>query len=820
MKKILYLFSLCLLLLGTTNAKAAIGDQLDRTGWSVTASSWCWDSPKEGHFDQIKDGQTNFWHSNWAGTDDERGSHRGNGGAALSVVPEYLIINLGTVQTIGGFGYIPRNGGNGALKNYKIYVSETPFALAAPANTDDKKKEALSLDNALLVAEGTLENVASEQKIVTTAAVTGQYVAVVWLGSYGNPADKFANCDEFYVYEYTASLKPTLQEEINAFKAIIAKEEAGGTINPGCHTQATLDAANTAIATAQDVFDNGEESEVSAAIVALQTAVSAFNSASRNPLVTGIYKIVSALPKYYEKQGVYKAIYAGSETEYAWTTLDEDSKTFYWNVTVDGTNVTIQNAAYETYITGMATLGATGTNVTCTSLSSGQFNLNCNGVMHAGGHGEGAGVSGWITGWGAGFNSASAWRFEAVEAIPEKAESAWALQVSYMQWLAEDLPMAKPLYAGKRASTLENGKRYLIYNTCMPGGQNRTGFLYHNGSSFGLDKTLPSALKLTNNSQYRYVWTVETTETEGVYRLKGSGHEYAETHYVNLKGAVSATPQDIYITDFSASTTPVDKAGVGSRAEDEATTVANAEISSADKVWAVYNHVAFSGNDKTWNGNTDSWTTWASAHPYAFYEVHEALDVTMSAAEGVEGVDAIATFSAPYPTVIPEGVNAYWAEEGVNVEEINLNKVEAEAIPANQGVILTAATTGAIQMLPANKQAVADGSNNILGHSAGAAKTLTTSDYVLGNVDNLVAFYAVDAADLTLPANKAYLPAFESGIRKFVLNFGNEATGIESVEVAPSLENAVIYDLTGRRINKIVKSGLYIVNGKIVSVVK
>ncbi len=59
---------------------------------------------------------------------------------------------------------------------------------------------------------------------------------------------------------------------------------------------------------------------------------------------------------------------------------------------------------------------------------------------------------------------------------------------------------------------------------------------------------------------------------------------------------------------------------------------------------------------------------------------------------------------------------------------------------------------------------------------------------------------------------KAYLPAPVSGARFYVFDFGTE-TAIENIEGAESANDAVIYDLAGRRVQNALK-GLYIVNGK------
>ncbi len=368
--------------------------------------------------------------------------------------------------------------------------------------------------------------------------------------------------------------------------------------------------------------------------------------------------------------------------------------------------------------------------------------------------------------------------------------------------------LAKPLYVGKRVTTLEEGKQYFIFNTTfVPSlGQNRSGFIQSSGSGLTLNTVLPSEFSLKRENDLNYIWTVENVG-EGTYHLVAHNGKY-----VGADGSHNTT-NVVAIAEYSAFTGEKVGIDVVSMLEDEVTTVAAPSIVSENKVWAISNE-AF---NNCWNGNVGSWGRWNSAHPYAFYEAHEAMDITMSAAtDGVNGEDAanvqtIATFSATHPTVVPEGVTAYYATEDPVSNVLSLVAVEG-AIPANQGVILTgndAALTG-IALLPANKHAVADLSGNKLANSADAAKTLSAAngDYVLTSVGGVIAFYPSNG---TLAQNKAYLNLSGSSAPAFTLNFGGETTGIEGVEAENGTQ--VIFDLSGRRVQKAQK-GLYIINGK------
>lgn len=192
---------------------------------------------------------------------------------------------------------------------------------------------------------------------------------------------------------------------------------------------------------------------------------------------------------------------------------------------------------------------------------------------------------------------------------------------------------------------------------------------------------------------------------------------------------------------------------------------------------------------------------------FTFEEVTYPNTITFHDAQNINGVSHIATFSAPFATIIPEGVKAYYVS--AKGTEATMTAIEAEAIPANQGVILTSESGDAATMVPAAGETAATITGNQLGHSAGAAKSLTAGEgYILGNGSEGTAFYPCKAG--SLPINKAYL--LGNGESAIVMNFGNAVTGINTI-AAPASAKAPIFDLSGRRVVKATK-GLYIQNGK------
>lgn len=192
---------------------------------------------------------------------------------------------------------------------------------------------------------------------------------------------------------------------------------------------------------------------------------------------------------------------------------------------------------------------------------------------------------------------------------------------------------------------------------------------------------------------------------------------------------------------------------------------------------------------------------------FTFEEVAYPNTINFNAAQNINGVSYIATFSAPFATIIPEGVKAYYVS--AKGTEATMTAIDAKAIPANQGVILTSESDKAATMVPAAGETAATITGNQLGHSAGAVKALTAGEgYILGNGSEGTAFYPCKAG--SLPSNKAYL--LGNGESAIVMNFGNAVTGINTI-AAPASAKAPIFDLSGRRVVKATK-GLYIQNGK------
>lgn len=153
---------------------------------------------------------------------------------------------------------------------------------------------------------------------------------------------------------------------------------------------------------------------------------------------------------------------------------------------------------------------------------------------------------------------------------------------------------------------------------------------------------------------------------------------------------------------------------------------------------------------------------------------------------------------------------AYNASTGT----LDMTAVEG-VVPANAGVVIKSDSKAANIMLTANAKATENAliGNQLVGTTKEIAFSELTDKLVFGvTAQNHVGFYTAGGS-AALPANRAYLPtSVLGGVKAVAMNFGGDVTGINAV-VKADKANAAIYDLTGRRVTRTVKGGLYIQNG-------
>lgn len=166
----------------------------------------------------------------------------------------------------------------------------------------------------------------------------------------------------------------------------------------------------------------------------------------------------------------------------------------------------------------------------------------------------------------------------------------------------------------------------------------------------------------------------------------------------------------------------------------------------------------------------------------------------------------------PFATEIPAGVKAYTSSTS-DSENIYLN--EAERIEAYTPYILYSEDgyTGTIGGT-VNPADYPESGYVTAGNLSGAIVPQTvTAGYVMQKQDGVVQFYAIDEDDSFLvPAGKCWMNIPEAGVKAFNFVVDNGETGIQTT--LDVKRNSNVYDLTGRRVSTMKKSGLYIKNGE------
>ena len=208
------------------------------------------------------------------------------------------------------------------------------------------------------------------------------------------------------------------------------------------------------------------------------------------------------------------------------------------------------------------------------------------------------------------------------------------------------------------------------------------------------------------------------------------------------------------------------------------------------------------------NGAIDKWEGEAGAFPQVTWTIDVAaeLEVALNAVNG----KSYATAYLPVGVSAVKDAKAYVAAAPANNETV---MTEAASFGAKTGVLLVSDNAAEKAVLT-----IGDGTSVESALSGTLlAKDITNSQtnyLVFGkNKDNAneVGFFEPSTSVTSIPANRAFFEGVASAA--IALNFGGNVTAIDQV-VNNANANAPIFDLTGRRVVKAVKGGLYIQNGK------
>lgn len=359
--------------------------------------------------------------------------------------------------------------------------------------------------------------------------------------------------------------------------------------------------------------------------------------------------------------------------------------------------------------------------------------------------------------------------------------------------------------------------------------------IYHDGAATSynlqLASTLPFTLSTDANRVYYYLAAGAGTEGRTMLYANGNSLELrAEAQANNLTAMrndlwyVTGNPYDgLQFHNVGSGTTAVSKIALS-----DITELGLSPAGGGHDTWKIYkiSDNAFGLYAKDWKKTNVAWKLNDSkvsfekiafsapntSDAFAFQAIEATYVLPLHDSEADNA--AFATTCAPFNfAIVGDDVKAYAGKLSADGKELDMSKIEGN-VPANQGVILKAAM--GVSGVTVKVVNTADAIDNDL-KGTNDEMTDLSQVYVFGrdNVTRHVGFYTA-AGDAALPANRAYLnkPAQEA-VNAVAMNFGNGmVTNINTAISAQSADNAPIYDLSGRRVQRTVKGSLYIKGGR------
>lgn len=798
MKKITFMMSL-LLSLGSMTASAQV---LDRTGWRITTSGECDDSGS-GHASAIIDGKNNtYWHSNWGGA--------GAAGDATKKLPQFFQVDLGSEQTFRSIMYVPRvNLDNGTVYSFKVYVSNTAFPSTAEGTS--AANIVAGLKEADLKMEGTFDYTGkgSQPTMLWSADqdITGRYVLFVITDAKGNNSGKWASCAEFNLSKdnFKVTYNYTNKGTALGQKVVYTQTPKENVPTPGTY------------------LINSTITETSNGIYTVECTTPFESAETYNPETAHWYAIDI------HNNQANKLWYVANDGGFVTTpTIDKGYVTnltdnYLWTFVGNVTNgykiynkATGKAIAYTTNATTsdngdvFKIKSSTASNKTkgfCfTKDGSNYLNEQGNKIATWTDSDEGSTMhvqepNDYILSYAADYENQtyddSNAPENAIGADPylSNAENLAAYKAAYAAAIAESateteinnlITLNKEVEAGKAVSTIEEGKYYRLYN-------------HANKKIMRVDPTNNTIMDYSEDAnEAKSIGSVVTFKSipdePGRYRMMIEGKTF---------GKATTSANVVLQEDNSDAKGSFIVSHVGTKFKFRNITSSTPRYS--------YIHCN-DGKVVGWEANNGGASWWY---------VVPATDVEIAMAE-VNG-KRYASAYLPFSVNAVNGAQAYVGE--LNDAKNVLDMTAVNGVPANNGFVLVGneekatLTIGNAEPLTITNALTGSNVKVALETTTGSGNNATVTDHraeylVFGTNAGNVGFYKPSATNNTIAANKAFIAAssLTTGEGAIAMNFGGNITGIDNAVVAS--ENAPIFDLSGRRVVKAVKGGVYIQNGK------
>lgn len=600
------------------------------------------------------------------------------------------------------------------------------------------------------------------------------------LGDSGSAIRFYAVADvDADIAQGITDLKSTLNSNINK-----AESQKGEGL--GYYLQLTIDAAKSV----------AENTEAKTADV-----WNAINALTPNQPQAGVlYRIVSAYPGFEEKQNVKKGVHTDGAGLY-WADVDTKNPTQYWMFEpANGGCFYLKNAITHNYVYSANNMSegkdrmveiswpVNGDGVPVANLRTGT-----DAPFHALGHLSGAGKGSSLTGYGnfgTETNGASAWyiipaSLDDVRSITGEAVAGLfpATEEKQVGLYKKDEVDALALACNDFATVADPKEAVTIFeDLSLPKALAFSADKYYRfvnvgtSATSGYDVTLgvkdgKAFCSKGNKENIDFVWQVIPT-TNGKHFIKNANGKTYLQSVQNGQTAQTALGEKENPYELRKASAGVFKLYSGS--------VYPAQVETNDK-----NTFYLNG----WDGENAKWKV---------FEI-ESVEIPLNAA----GDASYATTYLPFSVSAAEGAELYTGE--LNGNDMNLTKSHT-GVAAEQGIVLVGESSATKAVLTIGEgTATSKGLEGTLTPKAVEASSFLT----LGKSGSEVGFFAFIGTQIG--ANKAYITK-PTGASAVMINFG-EVTGIENA-VAPEAANAPLYDLSGRRVVKAVKGGLYIQNGK------
>lgn len=529
--------------------------------------------------------------------------------------------------------------------------------------------------------------------------------------------------------------------------------------------------------------------------------LNAINALTPNQPQAGVlYRIVSAYPGFEQQQNVKKGVYTDGAALY-WADVDTKNPTQYWMFEpVKGGLFYLKNAITHNYV------------YAANSMSEGKdrmveisWPVNADGVpvanlrtgtdfpFHANGHGSGAGKGSNVIGYGnfgTETGGASAWYI-----IPASLDDVHSIT-------GEAVAGLFPATEEKQVGLYKKGDvdaLALACNDFATVADPKEAVTIFDGLS------LPKALAFSADKYYRFV-NIGTSATSGYDVTLGVKDGKAFCSKGNKENidfvwqVIPTTGGKHFIKNANGKTylQSVQNGQTAQTALGENENPYELRKASAG-VFKLYSGSGYPAQVETNDKNTFYLNGWDGENAkWKVFEI-ESVEIPLHDA----GTASYATTYLPFSVSAAEGAELYTGE--LNGNDMNLTKSHT-GVAAEQGIVLVGESSATKAVLTIGEgTATSKGLVGTLAPKAVEASSVLT----LGKSGSEVGFFAFIGTQID--ANKAYVEK-TAGASAVMINFG-EVTGIENA-VAPEAANAPLYDLSGRRVVKAVKGGLYIQNGK------